>query len=347
MWIPVNAPPDIVFVDIRIHDSLMVHSHQNQQKGIAMKSLLSIVIALVLSVATMPSVAAAEQKAVLVTGASTGIGRNLAERLASEGHFVFAGARKEEDLADLDSIENIKAVRLDVTSQEDIDAAVEVVRKQGLGLWGLVNNAGVATAGPLAQTPDSDLDFVFDVNVAGVLRVTRAFAPMIIESGGRIATTGSISGTLSSPTFGVYSMSKHAIEAFTDSLAGEMAPQGVTVSVIEPGNYKSRIRRTAVARVRENLEAAGVDVDPEMDAMMTGAEEREVTYKEPDEVSDAFMHALFSDEPQRRYMVVPNEEEARVTIAKQIEELVQLNAMHAYKFDRDELVAMLDRALAE
>jgi NAD(P)-dependent dehydrogenase (short-subunit alcohol dehydrogenase family) len=286
------------------------------------------------------------QKAVLVTGASTGIGRNITARLASEGYFVFAGARKDADLAELDAIDNVKAVRLDVTSQEDIDAAVETVRQEDKGLYGLINNAGVAVVGPLSQTPDSDLHFVFNVNVAGVMRVTRAFAPMIIESKGRIMTTGSISGILSSPTLGVYSMSKHAVEAYTDSLAGEMAEHGVSVSVIEPGNYKSKIRRTTMQRTREKMEAAGVDPTEEQRERFDGTAERELSLKEPDEVSEAFMHALFSDEPKRRYMVVPNEDEAGRTIRKAIEELVQLNEWQAYSYDRDELVKMLEAALS-
>ena len=286
------------------------------------------------------------QKAVLVTGASTGIGRNITERLVSEGYFVFAGARKDNDLAELDAIDNVRAVRLDVTSQEDIDAAVETVKQEGKGLYGLINNAGVAVIGPLSQTSDSDLDFVFGVNIGGVVAVTRAFAPMIIASKGRIMTTGSISGILSSPTLGVYSMSKHAVEAFTDSLAGEMAEHGVSVSVIEPGYYKSKIRRTTMQRTREQMEAAGIELTEEQRARFGGTAEREMSLKEPNEVSDAFMHALFSDEPKRRYMVVPNADEADRTIRKAIEELVQLNDWQAYSYDRDELVKMLDEALS-
>ena len=288
----------------------------------------------------------AAQKAVLVTGASSGIGRNITERLASEGYFVFAGARKDADLAELDAIDNVRAVRLDVTSQEDIDAAVETIRQEGKGLYGLINNAGVAVVGPLSQTPDANLHFVFNVNVAGVVRVTRAFAPMIIESKGRIMTTGSISGILSSPTLGVYSMSKHAVEAYTDSLAGEMAEHGVSVSVIEPGNYKSQIRRTTVQRTQKQMQAAGVELTEEERARLEGTAEREMSLKEPDEVSDAFMHALFSNEPKRRYMVVPNEREAELTIRKAIEELVQLNEWQAYSYDRDALVKLLDEALS-
>jgi len=286
------------------------------------------------------------QKAVLVTGASTGIGRDITERLASEGYFVFAGARKDADLAELDAIDNVRAVRLDVTSQEDIDAAVATVNEEGKGLYGLINNAGVAVVGPLSQAPDSNLHFVFDINVAGVVRVTRAFAPMIIESKGRIMTTGSISGILSSPTLGIYSMSKHAVEAYTDSLAAEMAEHGVSVSVIEPGNYKSKIRRTTMQRTQKQMEAAGVELTEEQRARFEGTAEREMSLKEPDEVSDAFMHALFSDEPKRRYMVVPNEQEAEMTIRKAIEELVQLNEWQAYSYDRDELVKMLEEALS-
>ena len=286
-----------------------------------------------------------DQKAVLVTGASTGIGRNIVERLAAEGYFVFAGARKDADMEELDAIDNVKALRLDVTSQEDVDAAVETVKQEGKGLYGLINNAGVAVIGPLSQTPDSDLHFVFGVNIGGVVRITRAFAPMIINSKGRIMTTGSISGILSSPTLGVYSMSKHAVEAFTDSLAGEMAEHGVSVSVIEPGNYKSKIRRTTVQRTRERMEAAGVEPTDEQRERFDSTAERELALKEPDEVSDAFMHALTSDEPKRRYMVVPNAEEAELTIRKAIEELVQLNDWQAYSFDRDELVKMIDEAL--
>jgi NAD(P)-dependent dehydrogenase (short-subunit alcohol dehydrogenase family) len=308
---------------------------------------LTLAVILSLSPFTPQVLAADEQKAVLITGASTGIGRNMAERLASEGYFVYAGARKDKDLAELDAIDNVKAVRLDVTKQDDVDAAVAMIVKEGRGLWGLVNNAGVATSGPVASLEDSDLDFVLNVNVNGVVRVTRAFIPLIAESKGRIVTIGSIAGILSSPGSSAYSMSKHAMEAFTDSLAREMEAAGVQVSVIEPGSYKSRIRRTTVARIAKNIEASGAELTDDMKARMQAAAEREVTLKEPDEVSDAAMHALFSESPHRRYMVVPDEGEADLTIRKAIEELVQLNNWGPYSYSRDQLVQMLDEALTE
>ena len=313
------------------------------KKGLSLGVLAAV---LVLAGFAMQPAVADEQKAVLITGASTGIGRNMAERLAKEGYLVYAGARKDKDLAELDAIENIKAVRLDVTSQEDVDAAVALIRKEGRGLWGLVNNAGVATSGTVAETEDSDLDFVLNVNVNGVVRVTRGFTPLIVESKGRIVTTGSISGILSRAGGSAYSMSKHAMEAFVDSLAGEMAPVGVQVSLIEPGSYKSRIRRTTVARIAANIESAGGEVSDEVRERMKQSAEREVTLNEPDAVSDAAMHALFAETPRRRYMVVPDQFEAEITIRKAIEELVQLNGGHAFSYDRDQLVEMLDQALA-
>ena len=289
---------------------------------------------------------AGEEKAILVTGASTGIGRHLAEALAAEGYHVYAGARKDKDLAELNTIENVTAVRLDVTKQDQVDAAVDKVRADGGGLYALVNNAGVGGGDFVADTPIDDQSFVYRVNVEGVYRTTKAFAPLLIESKGRIVTTGSIAGTVSWPGGSAYSGSKHWIEAFTDALAGEMAEHDVSVSVVEPGNYKSNIRRTSVAREHEKMKASGGELTEEMKEAYEKTAERELSYKEPDEVTEAFMHALFSDAPLLRYMVVPNKREAEITIGTKINELVQLNQWSPHGFSRDELVQMLDAALS-
>jgi NAD(P)-dependent dehydrogenase (short-subunit alcohol dehydrogenase family) len=279
--------------------------------------------------AAEPAEPVAQQRAVLVTGASTGIGRKITERLAAEGWFVYAGARKEADLAELDAIENVDSLRLDVTRPDEIAAAVETITKAGRGLYGVVNNAGVAIAGPLLQTKEEDFDFLFDVNVYGPYRITKAFAPLVIASKGRITNIGSISGTLSAKDLAAYSMSKHAIEAFTDSLAAELAPQDVKVIVIEPGNYNSDIGKSAEKR----------------SGSTTRLSDRS-KYKEPDEVAAAVLQALSAATPKRRYLVVPNQTEAEWTIRKQIEELVQLNEKQPYSYDRKALIEMLDAALA-
>ena len=312
-----------------------------------MNKLFQFVVAALFLLAVPHTFAADGQKSILVTGASTGIGRNLTETLADNGYHVYAGARKDEDLAELDAIENVTAVKLDVTKQDQVDTAVELIKKKGTGLYALVNNAGVGGGGPVVETPIEDQTFVYNVNVEGVYRTTRAFAPMIIEAKGRIVTTGSIAGTGSAiPGFSAYSGSKHWIEAFTDSFATEMEPLGVMVSVVEPGNYKSNIRRSSVERRMEKVKAAAGEVPEEMEEAYEKTAERELSYKEPDEVSEAFMHALFDDEPLRRYMVVPNEGEQEWTIRTQINELVQLNTWGPYSYTRDELVEMLDAALA-
>jgi NAD(P)-dependent dehydrogenase (short-subunit alcohol dehydrogenase family) len=283
----------------------------------------------VLAFGFLADVSAAEPgRAVLVTGASTGIGRHITERLAAAGYFVYAGARREADLKALDAIENVQAIRLDVTKQPDIDAAVATVTKAGRGLHGLVNNAGVASVGPMATMSMDEIDLTLQVNVYGPVRVTRAFLPLLIESKGRVTTIGSISGILAGKDVNAYSMSKHAMEAFTDSLAAELAPQGVIVNIVEPGNFNSEIGASATRR--------------------TGVQTRftdRSQYKEPIEVAAAVELALFEPKPKRRYMVTPDQREAEITIRKQIEQLAQLNERQPYSYDRDALVRMLDEAL--
>lgn len=296
-----------------------------------------VLIAAVLLQSAPEGVFADEQKAVLVTGASSGIGRNITETLAEQGYFVYAGARKAQDLADLNAIENVQSVKLDVTVQDDIDNAVMTIKAAGRGLHGVVNNAGVGFVGDAVNMTEADLKFTMDVNVYGPFRITQAFAPMIIESQGRITTIGSISGILSSRTLASYSMSKHAIEAYTDSLALEMQDHGVAVSVVEPGNYQSRIRHKVLEHAK--LASAG---EEELASLQRWAD---ADHKEPDEVSAAVEHALFAKEPKRRYMVVPNADEAEITIRKIIQEMAELNHDQPYRYDRDRLIEMLDEAL--
>ena len=281
----------------------------------------------------------AAPKAVLVTGASTGIGHKITQRLAADGYFVYATARKPEDLKALGAMKNVQAIRLDVTHPEEIAAALETITKAGRGLYGLVNNAGIGTIGSLADMKFEEYELVMNVNATGPVRMIKAFEPLIIEQKGRIVNIGSISGILASQNLAAYSMSKHAIEALTDSLAAQLGAVGVRVSVVEPGNYNSDIGKNAVTRM-------GVD-SPAVRSTGAAARVDRSNYKEPDEVAAAVEQALFEPEPKRRYMVVPNQEEAEVTIRKQIEQLVQLNEGQPYTYDRTTLVKMLDEALAK
>jgi len=270
------------------------------------------------------------QRAVLVTGASVGIGRKVAERLAAEGYFVFAGARKEQDLKALDAIPNVKAVRLDVTIPAEVAAAVEVVRSSGLPLHGIVNNAGVAVVDPVLSTSEADFDFQMQVNVYGVFRVTKAFAPLVIASKGRIVNISSISAFLSDGGTSAYTMSKAAVEAFTNVLAVEMAPLGVPVIAVEPGAYNTDILKPALAR-----------------SVTKGFEADRSAMKPPDEVATAVLQALSDAKPKRRYMIVPEQAQAAETIQGVVDVLMQLNADQAYTYDRAALNRMMDESAAK
>jgi NAD(P)-dependent dehydrogenase (short-subunit alcohol dehydrogenase family) len=271
-----------------------------------------------------------QRSAVLVTGASAGIGRKVAERLASEGYYVFAGARKEQDLKALDAIPNVRGVRLDVTSPTDVAAAVELVRGSGRPLHGIVNNAGVAVVDPVLSTRDEDFDFQMQVNVYGVFRVTKAFAPLVIESKGRIINISSISAFLSDSGTSAYTMSKAAVEAFTNVLAVEMAPLGVHVVAVEPGAYNTDILKPALER-----------------SVTKGFSADRSTMKPPDEVANVVLQALSDAKPKRRYMIVPEQSQAEETIRGVVDVLVQLNDDQVYSYDRAALIRMLDDAAAK
>jgi len=315
------------------------------------KSLVSIIALFVLVLPLSPVLAdqhAGDQKAVLITGATTGIGRVTAEYLAAEGFFVYAGARKDADMAELNKIDNIMAVRIDVTRQDQIDAAVKMIEEEGRGLWGLVNNAGVNVVAPMIEADESDFDFLFNVNVYGVFRVTKAFAPMILESKGRIVNISSISGVLSGGGYGMYAGSKHALEAMTDALADELVGFGVHVAAVNPGNFASEIGLTRCKRLLADPDTNdwGLFEDRRQE-MLNNCKERVEAGVEnegtpPDAVAHAVEQALFEANPRDRYLVVPRQAEAGWTIAKAIEETLALNVGHEHSYTRDEIVQLID-----
>ena len=286
-----------------------------------------------------------EGRAVLITGASSGIGRLTTELLAERGFFVYAGARSDEDLAALDALENVQAVRLDVTVPADVEAALETVRAGGRGLYALVNNAGVATLGPIAEIRDEDLAFDLDVNVWGPVRVTRAFAPMIVESGGRIAVTTSIAGMVPYAFSSPYVVSKYAAEGFVDQLAVEMAPLGVAVAAIEPGAYDTRIGQGMAERLLEaGYGGEGSLYEGRFEGWAESVADRSALPR-PHDVAEAYFDFLTAESPRRRWMVVPGKREAELTVSTLLRRVAEVNVGdHAYA--RDELVEMLDAALS-
>ena len=288
----------------------------------------------------------AEQKVILVTGASSGIGRMIAETLATEGYLVYAGARKDADLKALNSIDNIRSIRLDVTVPQEIAAAVETIGNEAGGLNGLVNNAGVLFAGPNIENDMERVKWLFEVNVFGVQRVTQAFAPMLIDSGGRIANIGSVAGNIGIKYLGAYSMSKHAIEAYTDSLAAEMEMLGVQVSIIAPGDFSTNIWNSQIRKAEgPGLVSSDSPFSEDIAKWIDSVSAMES--KEPDAVAAAVKHALFDENPRRRYLVVPNEAEAKWVIGSAVKRLAELNTDQEYAYTADELAVMIRAAMSE
>jgi NAD(P)-dependent dehydrogenase (short-subunit alcohol dehydrogenase family) len=180
--------------------------------------------------------------------------------------------------------------------------------------------------------------------VLGPWRVTKAFAPLLLESKGRVLTTGSLSGTATWQLGGAYSMSKHAVEAFTDTLALEVERFGVHVAVIEPGNYDTEIMRSALAGL-EDKGGPGSRYERMIDRMREQAPDRS-RYLQPHDVAAAFRRALEDEKPQRRYTVVPEQREAELLLRAALRRVAEFNRGHGFAFTRDALVAMLDAELA-
>ncbi len=289
---------------------------------------------------------ASTPRAILVTGASSGIGHSIALTLAEEGFYVYAGARKARDIEALSALPNIEGIRLDVTRQEEIDAAVATIRERGRGLYGLVNNAGVFLFDPLIEVSEDDMQFVMDVNVLGPYRITKAFAPLIIESEGRITSTGSVAGLVASTLFGPYSMSKHAMEAYTDALASEMGKFDVQVSIVEPGNFRSNIMQNMHRRLEQLDRGERTSAfREEIERFASFAQADRSHHADPQPVAAAVVHFFTADQPKLRYLVTPNERETTLAITRSLARLIELNEGQRFAKSRDQLVAILDELL--
>jgi len=189
-------------------------------------------------------------KTILLTGASSGIGRDAALALAAAGHHVIAAARRLPALEQLRVQQpSITPLQLDLDSPDSIAAAVAEVARitGGRGVDVLVNNAGFATAGALAELSDRDLRAQFETNVFGLMALTRAVLPAMLERrSGRIVNISSVSGRIPAPILGAYHASKYALEALSDALRMEVAGFGVQVVIVEPGTIRTEFASRAL-----------------------------------------------------------------------------------------------------
>ncbi|MGV7235760.1 MAG: SDR family NAD(P)-dependent oxidoreductase [Nitrosomonadaceae bacterium] len=277
-------------------------------------------------------------KAVLVTGANSGVGLITARRLAAHGFFVYAGIRNPERLHVFRKVENVEAIKLDVTSQTDIDAAVTHIEAQGRGLYGVVNNAGIQRFSKMNTISDDELYEIFNTNTFGPLRINKAFAPMLAASGGRTVAIGSISGHRPCFGSGIYGMAKAALTSYTDSYVREMQEIGVHVCIIEPGGYNTNILINA-------------DNESLPDDVREGIQKKLRAFKfmgkEPHEVADVVLDVLTTENPKRRYMVVPREQQAQDAIMSVLTRAAELNSTQEYEFNKDEMISMLVQLLDE
>jgi NAD(P)-dependent dehydrogenase (short-subunit alcohol dehydrogenase family) len=197
----------------------------------------------------------ATSKTILITGATAGIGRTTALHLAREGHHVIASGRKAGELAKLKAEANelrLDTVLLDVTSAASIAAAVADVDRltDGQGIDVLVNNAGFGVLGPTSAIPEAEIRRQYETNVFGLMNVTHAFLPRMMERrSGRIVNVSSVGGRLTLPFFGVYNSTKYAVEAMSDAMRYELRAFGVDVVLIEPGIIRTNFEATAVSNL--------------------------------------------------------------------------------------------------
>jgi NAD(P)-dependent dehydrogenase (short-subunit alcohol dehydrogenase family) len=250
-----------------------------------------------------------QRGAVVVTGASSGIGEACARRLAGLGFQIFAGVRNQQDGERLArEIAGVTPLRIDVIDADAIAAAAQSVSEQTGGrLAGLVNNAGVAVPAPIEHQPIDDFRRQIEVNLIGQVAVTQAFLPQLRAARGRIVNMSSIGGRVAVPLLGAYAASKFGLEGFSDTLRRELRPWGIEVSVIEPGTIATPIWDKGVASGDE-LEAAlsaeaKRDYGPLIATVRTASEEGARTGLPPDAVAKDVAHALTARKPKTRYLV--------------------------------------------
>ncbi len=248
--------------------------------------------------------------AVVVTGASSGIGEACARRLVGLGFTVFAGVRKPADGERLArEIAGVTPLQIDVVDAASIAAAARTVAEAtgDRGLAGLVNNAGVAVPAPVEHQPIDDFRRQIEVNLVGQVAVTQAFLPQLRAGRGRIVNISSIGGKVAVPLLGAYAASKFGLEGFSDSLRRELRPWGIHVAVIEPGTIATPIWEKGIASGDELTQtlppAAQRDYGPLIATVRTASERGARTGLPPDAVAKDVAHALTAPRPRTRYLV--------------------------------------------
>jgi NAD(P)-dependent dehydrogenase (short-subunit alcohol dehydrogenase family) len=249
--------------------------------------------------------------AVVITGASTGIGRASALYLDRLGYRVFAGVRKQADAESLadEGSDRLTPITIDVTEQRSIASAREEV-EQAVGkdaLVGLVNNAGVGGGGPIETTPLEEYRDVLEVNLIGQIAVTQAFLPLIRRANGTVVFISSIGGRVASPFMSPYNSSKFGIEALGESLRHELKPWEIDVVIVEPGSIDTEIWGKGQDAIRDRVSKMPADArrlyGKQLSRFGEGIRETASRGISPDKVAEVVHMAISSDNPRHRYLV--------------------------------------------
>lgn len=248
------------------------------------------------------------ERSVVITGASTGIGRACALHMDRLGWRVFAGVRKDADARSLraEASARLTPVRLDVTDPRSIRRTRDIVRRAvgKAGLSGLVNNAGIAYGGPVELLDLNELRKTFDVNFFGLLEVTQAFMPSLRAGRGRVVNMSSVSGMVASPFLSPYTTSKWALEALSDAMRVELHPWRIEVSVVRPGAINTPIwakgRATGDRILKRAPKELGEYYGPVVNRLLSGVRPHGIS---AESVAEAVAHALTAAHPRPRYNV--------------------------------------------
>ena len=246
---------------------------------------------------------------VLISGASSGIGRACAVLLSNNGFRVFAGVRNKSDgnILQKNAPGKIVPLLLDVLDPISIENVKNTVSHETEGkLYALINNAGVGLGGPIETLPIDEIRKLFEVNVIGVFAVTIAFLPLLRKGmGGRIINMGSMSGILSLPGLSAYAASKHSLEAITDSLRLELKPFNIAVSIIEAGKVETPIWKKGLTSFNEIMSKSNSEVTH----LYTDLNSQIVKYSlksdgiPSENVANLVHQILISKKPKSRYLL--------------------------------------------
>lgn len=248
------------------------------------------------------------QKNILITGASSGLGKETALKLAEEGYKVFAGVRKQADKEALENLNpNITVVFLDITSDESVNGAFEEISKYTNELFALVNNAGIVLAGPVEYIPIELLKQQFDVNVFGAIRVTQKFLPLLSKKDSRIVNISSMASYGIFPFVSPYCVSKRSLDMFFNSLLLETKENNLKIISIKPGVVRTPIWDKSLEVCEKNMEFLCEEgkkkYEKEFAFLTQNAKKNNEKGLLPKDVANAVLKALNSKQPKLSYNV--------------------------------------------